>query len=151
VRLNALPTQTACDPGFLLNGAQQTVADLTPLIDTIFQIILLLLVTLINSSIVRGFPVNLPTTSDNAPVQKDNEPVEVSVTREGRIYIADKTVGLAEVGPAVQAMIAPNPSQRVFVRADTDVSYGPVAQVLCRLSNSLPGREVMLVVSNTNQ
>ena len=151
MRLSALPTQTACDSGSLLHGAQQTVADLTPLIDTIFQIILLLLVTLINSSIVRGFPVNLPTTSDNAPVQKDNEPVEVSVTREGHIYVADTTVSLADLGPAVQAMIAPNPSQRVFVRADTDVPYGPVAQVLCRLSNTLPGREVMLIVNNTNR
>jgi len=150
VRLNALPLRTACEPGLALNGMQPAVADLTPLLDTVFQIILLLLATLINSSIVRGFPVNLPAMASNAEVQKDSEAVEISVDKDGRIYIADRNVSLAEVGPAVQAMMVPNPSQKVFVRADMNVSYGPVAQVLCQLSNCLSGKEIMLIVHGAN-
>jgi len=126
-----------------------TTADLTPMLDTIFLIILLLLATLMNSSIVRGFPVNLPAFSENVDVQRDNEAIEVSIAKDGGVYIAKERVPLFDLDERLSAMRS-DPSQKVFVRADTDVAYGRVAGVLCRLSSCLPGREVILIVHEVN-
>ena len=58
-------------------GQQGATADLTPMLDTIFLIILLLLATLMNSSIVRGFPVNLPAFAEKTDIQKEDNSIEI--------------------------------------------------------------------------
>jgi biopolymer transport protein TolR len=137
------------DTGPFSRKSQLTTADLTPMLDTIFLIILLLLATLINTSIVRGFPVNLPAFSEKSDMQRENEAIEVSIDRDGSIYVAREPTALPDLDRVLGAM-GSDSSRKVFVRADTDVAYGRVALVLCRLSNCLPGHEVILITHKTN-
>lgn len=125
---------------------QPTTADLTPMLDTIFLIILLLLATLMNSSIVRGFPVNLPAFAEETAIQKENNSIEVSVDKEGFVYIGKEKVEWLDIATAMQAMIVPGSSQKILLRADSSAAYGRVAQVLCHVSNCLPDKEVILVI-----
>lgn len=124
---------------------QSATADLTPMLDTIFLIILLLLATLMNSSIVRGFPVNLPAFSEETAIQKENNSIEISVDKDGFVYIGKEKVELLDIARAMQTMIAPDPSQKILLRADSLAAYGRVSQVLCHVSNCLPNKEVILV------
>jgi len=86
VKHNTATTSIMSDLGLDLE-TQPTTADLTPMLDTIFLIILLLLATLMNSSIVRGFPVNLPAFSEETAIQKENNSIEISVDKDGSVYV----------------------------------------------------------------
>jgi len=115
------------------------------MLDTIFLIILLLLATLMNSSIVRGFPVNLPAFSEKTAVQKENDSIEISVDKDGFVYIAKEKVDMSDIAGALQAVTVQNPAQKILLRSDSSAAYGCVAQVLCRVSNCLPDKQVILV------
>ncbi len=136
--------------GQLGSSVRPALADLTPMLDTIFLIILLLLATLINSSIVRGFPVALPTVSDEATNQKEQEAIEISVDQEGQIYIAKEQIAFDQLASAVQPATAGNPTAKVLVRADRSVAYGRVATVLSCVSACAPDRQVILLVERTD-
>lgn len=124
---------------------QPTTADLTPMLDTIFLIILLLLATLMNSSIVRGFPVNLPAFSEETAIQKESNSIEISIDKDGFVYVAKEKVELLDIAVAMKTMIVQDPSQKILLRADSSAAYGRVAQVLCHVSNSLPDKQIILV------
>jgi biopolymer transport protein TolR len=116
------------------------------MLDTIFLIILLLLATLMHSSIVRGFPVNCPAFADRTTVQKEDNAIEVSIDRDGHIYIGKDQLDLAALGPRLQsAGNSQGNSGKVLVRGDDAASYGRVAHVLAAVSQALPGKEVILV------
>jgi len=129
--------------------SEPTTADLTPLMDTICQIIFLLLAMLIGSSVVGSLPVNLPGVSSSTDVQKEDRMIEISLNRDGNIHVGKELVSPADLGRVIQTLAAGASAPKVFVRADTDLAYGRVAIVLSRLSNLLPGREVALIVQKT--
>lgn len=141
---NTATTSIMSDLGLDLE-TQPTTADLTPMLDTIFLIILLLLATLMNSSIVRGFPVNLPAFSEETAIQKENNSIEISVDKDGSVYVGKTKVELLDIAVAMKTMIVNAPSQKILLRADNSAAYGRVAQVLCHVSNCLPDKEVILV------
>ena len=136
IAIHALPTSSTTPTGS---------ADLTPMLDTIFLIILLLLATLMHSSIVRGFPVNCPAFADRAKIQKESNAIEVSVDREGQVYIGKDPVDLADMGPLLQDVGSQAESGRVLVRGDDAAAYGRVANVLACVSRALPDKQVILV------
>ncbi len=115
------------------------------MLDTIFLIILLLLATLMHSSIVRGFPVNCPAFADRAVIQKENNAIEVSVDRDGQVYIGEDPVDLHDMGPLLQSVGSQAGSGKVLVRGDDAASYGRVAHVLACVSQALPDKQVILV------
>ena len=116
------------------------------MLDTIFLIILLLLATLMHSSIVRGFPVNCPAFAERASIQKENNAIEVSVDREGQIYIGKDQVDLADMGLLLQSTSSSQgTSDKVLVRGDDAASYGRVAHVLACVSRALPDKQVILI------
>lgn len=142
-------TSIISDLGLTSETRQPTTADLTPMLDTIFLIILLLLATLMNSSIVRGFPVNLPAFSEKTTIQKENNSIEISVDKEGFVYIDKQKIDMPDIAAALRAMTTQATSQKILLRADSSVVYGRVAQVLCRVSNCLPDKQVILVTQNS--
>ena len=133
-----------------LENSEPTTADLTPLMDTICQIIFLLLAMLIGSSVVGSLPVNLPAVSSSTDVKKEDRVIEISLNRDGSIHVGKELVSPADLGKVIQTLVAGASTPKVFVRADTDLAYGRVAIVLSRLSNLLPGHEVALIVQKTD-
>ncbi len=98
-----------------------------------------------HSSIVRGFPVNCPAFADRASVQKENNAIEVSVDKEGQIYVGKDQVDLADMGSRLQSAGLQRNSAKVLVRGDDAASYGRVAHVLACVSQALPDKQVILV------
>jgi len=131
--------------GFAKNA--QT-ADLTPMLDAIFLIILLLLATLMNSSVIQGFPVNLPAVSGQAETHRETEPIEISINKEGQIAVGSNTVALDMLPQIIGEKISANPDVNVILRADQSAHYGPVANVLFALSNQLSARQIILVTDS---
>ena len=141
-----MATNSLFDHRFASLEPSTVTADLTPLLDTVFLIILLLLATLINSSVVRGFPVNLPAFSETTDVQKQNDRIEISVDNLGNIYLDKRALSPESFDTALQALNQ-SPAETILLRADNTVPYGRVAEVLCRVSNRLPDKQVILVTT----
>jgi biopolymer transport protein TolR len=115
------------------------------MLDTIFLIILLLLATLMHSSIVRGFPVNCPGFAEPAAIQKENRALEVSVDRQGTIYVGKVPVEEATLAEHLRAQAREYPAEKVLLRGDREAAYGDVAHALARVSRLLPDKHVILV------
>ena len=107
--------------------------NVTPLVDVM---LVLLIIFMISAPLLTvGVPVELPQTEAGA-VDTDNEPVTVSIDRDGAIFIdKDETSYdqlLDRVGTAAGT---DDPSSKpVFVRADGRAPYQAVARVMARLS-----------------
>ena len=107
--------------------------NVTPLVDVM---LVLLIIFMISAPLLTvGVPVELPQTEAGA-VDTDNEPVTVSIDRDGAIFIdKDETSYdqlLDRVGTAAGT---DDPSNKpVFVRADGRAPYQAVARVMARLS-----------------
>ncbi len=135
----------------LPNPNQTATADLTPMLDTIFLIILLLLATLMHSSIVRGYPVNCPSFAESTGLQKENQALEVSIDREGQIYVGKDPVSLDELPSIMKTATDVATSEKVLVRGDRETHYGHIAQVLAHLSRHLPDKHIILVSQTERQ
>jgi biopolymer transport protein TolR len=104
--------------------------NIIPLVDVM---LVLLIITMITSPFLeQGVNVELPRA--NAQTLKkdvaDEEPVIIYVTKGGGIRLGKIPVVKDELGRKLISAVKGRRSKEVFVRADKDVPYGSVAQVM---------------------
>ena len=110
--------------------------NVTPLVDVM---LVLLIIFMISAPLLTvGVPVELPKT-DAGAVEDVNEPISVTIDRNGAMYVDEDPATLDQLAPRVGAIAnaGPNPAERpIFVRADGAAPYAAVAQAMARLSAS---------------
>ncbi|MCF8706854.1 protein TolR [Rhizorhapis sp. SPR117] len=111
--------------------------NVTPLVDVMLVLLIIFMVTA--PLLVTGVPVNLPENRAN-PIDQSQEPVQVSIDSDGRVYIDDVETLMAalpdqfdtirkEKGDAEQA-------PQVYLRADKLLDYGQVMLVMGELNRA---------------
>jgi len=113
--------------------------NVTPFVDV--MLVLLIIFMVAAPLLTAGVPLELPQASGNQLDAQKSEPVIVSVTRDGKVFIGeeDKTaLTLQELGPKLQAVAQSREGldEPIFVRGDRSVSYGVVAQVMARIKDA---------------
>ncbi len=108
-------------------GRYSSIAEInvTSLVDV--MMVLLIIFMLTAPFIQAGTKVRLPKTK--ATVIKETEGVVLVVTREGEVYLDNAKVERAKLSEALRNLKVAG-EERVFVRADKDVSYGTVMEVI---------------------
>jgi biopolymer transport protein TolR len=76
-----------------------------------------------------GVTVDLPETRAS-PLPGQDEPLSVTVSRDGQVFLQDSAIGLEELGPRLQAISERNAEARIFVRGDRVIDYGRVMEVV---------------------
>ena len=76
-----------------------------------------------------GVAVDLPETA-SSPLPGQDEPLAVTVGRDGKVYLQDSEITVAQLGPRLQAITQRNAEARIFVRGDQAVNYGQVMAVM---------------------
>ena len=105
--------------------------NVTPMVDV--MLVLLIVFMVAAPLLTVGVPVDLPETrAQNLNIPE--EPVTLSVTMNGEIFIGDEQFTLEQAVARVNEMVAQNSEQRIYVRADTSVDYGAVMRVMGALS-----------------
>jgi biopolymer transport protein TolR len=110
-----------------------TEINVTPLVDVM---LVLLIIFMISAPLLTvGVPVELPQT-DAGAVDTDNDPVSVSIDRDGAIFIDKDETSYEQLLDRVGAAAGKDdPSKKpIFVRADGRAPYQAVARVMARLS-----------------
>ncbi len=106
--------------------------NVTSVVDVAFT---LLVVFMITAPILQGgIEVAVPK-APAAPLQT-SEGLVISITRDGELYLDDTPVSMEEFDATVIDVIRQRGSPTVYVKGDTDVSYGVVLRVIGRLKEA---------------
>ncbi len=101
--------------------------NVTPFVDVMLVLLIVFMVTA--PLLTVGVPLDLPETKSTT-VQGNDEPLVISVDREGRVFLEDLEIGLDNLVEKLRAVTGEKADQRIFVRGDRDVNYGRVLQVM---------------------
>jgi biopolymer transport protein TolR len=99
--------------------------NVTNLVDVI--LVLLIIFMLTAPFIQAGIKVKLPKA--RSTVIKETEAVVISIDKKGGIFINNEKVEAEKLGDALMTLKVAG-EERVFVRADKDVPYGAVMNVI---------------------
>ncbi|GAB3731093.1 protein TolR [Luteimonas pelagia] len=109
--------------------------NVVPYIDVMLVLLIIFMVTapLLN----LGVDIELPQ-SDARPLEQKQDPVIVSVDRDGNLFVTvaggeQEAVSAEEMAAKVGAFVAQNPEVAVYVAGDRDTPYQVVYEVLTAL------------------
>jgi biopolymer transport protein TolR len=105
--------------------------NVTPLVDVMLVLLIIFMVTA--PLLTQGVDVNLPKVS-SAPMQQNIEPLVVSITKNGDIFLQKSPVRLEQLAPRIKAIREQKKDLPVFIRGDAKTAYEDVARVMSALS-----------------
>ena len=114
---------------------------MTPFVDVMLVLLIVFMVTA--PLLTVGVPVDLPETEAQTIADPD-EPLVVSVDREGAVYLQDTQIELDKLVPRLIAVTGSNPDTRIFVRGDRAIAYGRIMEVM-GLVNAAGFKRVALI------
>jgi len=108
------------------HGAMSDI-NVTPLVDVM---LVLLIVFMVAAPLMTvGVPIELPKTQAKQ-LNTSTEPLTVSVSADRTIHLQDTEIKLDELAPKLQALAKNGNQEQLMVRADTNVPYGAVMEVM---------------------
>jgi biopolymer transport protein TolR len=108
--------------------------NVTPMVDV--MLVLLIIFMVAAPLLVTGVPVDLPKTAARS-LSADAKPISITVDRAGAIFIDAQPQSPASLPAKLAALrSARTDDARVFVRADTGVAYGRVAELLASITGA---------------
>ena len=116
------------------NSAPVANINVTPFVDVMLVLLIIFMVT--TPMMQQGVDVNLPKASTAPIAGSADEQVVLSVDRGGGIFIGKgNPVGLADLPKKISAVMSVRGAadRKVFIRADTDLVYGRIMEVMGKL------------------
>ena len=106
--------------------------NVTSLVDVAFTLLVIFIIT---APIMQGgIEVAVPR-ADVAPLDAEQEPVVVSVTGDGRVFIGDTEVTEGDFATILARVIEAQGARTVFVKGDSLASYGDVARAIAAVQD----------------
>ena len=101
--------------------------NVTPFVDVMLVLVVIFMVTA--PIIQEGVEVNLPHAKAS-PVEAEEQPLIVTISRDNRIYLNDNPMNLGELEMKLRAIRNLDSRKSVYLRADRDVQYGTVIEAI---------------------
>lgn len=113
--------------------------NVVPYIDV--MLVLLIVFMVAAPMLTQGVKVELPQAAAEPIESKDDEPVIVSIKKDGTYYIAlggdpEQARPLAEIKDMVSKVLRQSPKTLVLVQGDHSVSYGTVVSLMTELQGA---------------
>jgi biopolymer transport protein ExbD len=107
--------------------------NVVPFVDIL---LVLLIIFMITANVMEfGLEVEVPEVG-TARQSNEDLPV-VNITRSGEVYLGSNPVNINQLGPEIKRRHAGK--KNVYVRADTNAVWGPIAQVIHELDQAKLG------------
>ena len=110
-------------------GVHRPMSDInvTPMVDVMLVLLVIFMITA--PMMQQGVDVDLPETTSQ-PLTVRDEPLILSVTKDGKYYIGRKELPADELRAKLEAIFEGRDSKELFLRADSDATYGLVVKAL---------------------
>jgi len=100
--------------------------NIIPLVDVVLVLLVIFMVTA--PMLYRGMDINLPTSASNT-IKPEIRAV-LSIEKDQRLYLDKDQVSMVELERKLQVLKEEHKDVSVYLRADRDVPYGVVVQVM---------------------
>jgi biopolymer transport protein TolR len=121
--------------------------NVTPFVDVMLVLLIIFMVTA--PLLTVGVQVNLPESNADS-LQSDNEPLELTISKDGNIFIQETEVNIKELIPKLIAITDNRLDTEIYVRGDEVINYGKVMRVLGELSGSGFSKVALITKPITN-
>lgn len=108
--------------------------NVTPFVDV--MLVLLIIFMVAAPMLTVGVDVELPKSAANALETENEEPLTITITKEGEIVLQTSTIPREQLITRLQGVAAERASNRIFLRADGAVQYEFVMQIMGALNAS---------------
>ncbi len=120
--------------------------NVTPLVDVMLVLLIIFMVTA--PMLHQGVAVALPKTATTNLPSSVEDPVILSITREGLYYINETPVARGLLKDRLAAFLRHRKDRTVFLKADRALSYGTVVETLDILNRM--GVESLGMITDTS-
>ena len=121
--------------------------NVTPFVDVMLVLLIIFMVTA--PLLTVGVQVDLPESNADS-LQSDNEPLELTITKDGNIYIQETEINIKELIPKLIAITDNRLDTKIYVRGNEVINYGKVMRVLGELSGSGFSKVALITKPITN-
>ena len=101
--------------------------NITPFVDVMLVLLIIFMVTA--PILQQGISVDLPEVTA-APLVGSEEQLVVVVSRDGKLQLNDTPMKVDELNRKLSAILSVKPDRQVYLRADKNVPYGKVVEVM---------------------
>lgn len=120
---------------FSSGGSDGLMSDInvTPLVDVMLVLLIIFMVTAPMMS--QGVDVDLPEAATD-PLSSDREPLVVTIDKDGVVYISELKVEVNYLQEKLRKILEGRKNKEVYFKADKDVAYGIVVQVMAEIKGA---------------
>ena len=115
--------------------------NVTPFVDVMLVLLIIFMVTA--PLMIQGVDVNLPKT-EAKEIKTIDDPLVLSVNSERAISIEKRKIELGELDEKLKSIFKYRNQKDLLLRADKDLPYGYVIQVIAKVKNA--GVDIGLVM-----
>ncbi len=116
--------------GFGADQDESVLADInvTPLVDVMLVLLIIFMITA--PMLHQGIEVALPRAEAEAMQLEVDDPIVLSINRDGIVYIQDEPVHPTQLVERLQPLVEARRGEAVFLKGDRELAYGRVIEVL---------------------
>lgn len=108
--------------------------NVTPFVDVMLVLLVVFMVTA--PLLVLGIPVQLPKVAKEYVIADEDQPLNVEIDQDKRIYLNKTEITLAELAPRLSVMKEANPELKVHLRGDARLNYGAIVVIAGEIRNA---------------
>ena len=106
--------------------------NVTPFVDV--MLVLLIIFMVAAPMLTVGVDVDLPKSAASALESENEEPLTITISKEGQIVLQTSTIPKEELVTRLKGVANERSSNRIFLRADGEISYEFVMQIMGALN-----------------
>ena len=117
-------------PGLSDDSQDSVMADInvTPLVDVMLVLLIIFMITA--PMLHHGIEVALPKAEADAIPQRIDDPLILSINRDGLIYLQDEPIHPSQLMERLTPIIQARGDKTVYVKGDRELAYGRIIELL---------------------
>jgi biopolymer transport protein ExbD len=102
--------------------------NVTPLVDVV--LVLLIIFMVVTPYLQQGFELKLPFASNSEQGEANDEPMIVSVTASGDLYLGTERTTREQLVTELRAAVERDPTVEIMVKGDQDTRFGKIRELM---------------------
>ncbi|MGD9241096.1 MAG: protein TolR [Desulfobacterales bacterium] len=115
------------------SGRLMSDINVTPFVDVMLVLLIIFMVTA--PMMMQGVDVSLPEATAE-PLESEKEHLIITIDTKNQIFINDFQVTVDFLGEKLNKILEGRSDREVYLKADKDISYGTVVQVMAEIKGA---------------